>query len=82
VLLSGTSWWKLLDPKLALVSHCLAAFAFFAAGPRSFSARFARDVDLDCHGFTQPDFLSKGPRSDAERRKMGFPSRKRFAWVS
>jgi hypothetical protein len=41
-----------------------------------------RDVDLDRQGLIQPDFLSNGPRREAESKNTGFPSRKRWACAS
>jgi hypothetical protein len=54
----------------------LAAEGFFVR------TDFTRDADLERHGFSQPDFRSNGPRSEAESRKTGLPSRKRLACVS
>jgi hypothetical protein len=58
------------------LDSCCAAARFGADG-RFLWADFVRDVDLERHGFTQPDSLSNGPRKDADSRNTGFPSRNR-----
>jgi hypothetical protein len=50
--------------------------ARFDTGWRFFWVDVVREADLERHGFTQPDLLSKGPRKDAESKNTGFPSRK------